>query len=42
LVAAELPIDAEGSYRLAVPVREKRDVQVERLRPRNVGPRRVA
>src|SRR6266536_6132942 len=41
-VAAELPFDAERLHRLVVPVREEREVQVERLGPRDVGPLGIA
>src|SRR5439155_1789142 len=41
-VAAELPFDAERLHRLLVPVREEREVQVERLGPRDVGPLGIA
>src|SRR6185437_15899168 len=42
LVPAELGLDAECTHRLAVPVREEREVQVERLGPGEVRPGRVA
>ena len=41
-MAAELPFDAERLHRLLVPVREEREVQVERLGPRDVGPLGIA
>ena len=37
-MAAELSLDAERLHRLLVPVGEEREVQVERLRPGDVGP----
>src|SRR5262249_54405793 len=40
--AAKREADPECSHRLAVEVREQPEVQVERLRPRDVAPRRVA
>src|SRR5205809_887995 len=39
---AELVRDVEGPHRLAVPVREEREVQVERLRPGDVRPWGIA
>src|SRR4029078_1570249 len=42
LVAAELGCDPERTHRFGVPVREQREVQVERLRPRDVRPGRIA
>src|ERR671931_360295 len=42
LVAAELARDSEAVDRIRVPIGEKREVQVERLDPGDVRPRRVA
>src|SRR6266540_4189439 len=42
MMAAELSLDPEGPRRLAVPVRQQREVQVERLRPGDVRPLGIA
>src|ERR687885_752829 len=39
---AKVVSDIEGADGFAVPVREQREVQIERLRPRDVRPRGVA
>ena len=39
---AELAFHAERLHSLLVPVREEREVQVERLRPGDVGPLGIA
>ena len=41
-MSAELVCDLERAHRVGVPVGEQREVQVERLRPGDVRPRRVA
>jgi hypothetical protein len=40
-MTAELALDAERARRLAIPVGQEREVQVERLRPGDVRPRGV-